>query len=380
MITKYYTDEHKVFRQMVRKFVDEEVKPYCKEWDEAGIFPREIFKKCGDLGLFGLHFSKESGGAELDYYYTVILQEELARCLNAGFILSVAVQTDMATPIIDKIGTPWQKETYLVPAIAGEKIGAICVTEPGCGSDVAAVKTTAKKEGDYYIINGTKTFITNGTRADFLTMVVRTGGPGYQGISSIIFPTDTPGFEISNKLKKMGHLSSDTAELSFDNCKVHKDNLLGNENQGFMHIMMNFQSERLVGALMCVFSMENILKITIEYTKQRELFGKKLSQMQVTRHKLADLLARVEAVKQLCYYCAERYNNKKDATKEISMAKLLAGDLSQRVAYECVQLHGGYGYCREYEVENYYRDTRLASIGGGASEVMKDIISKMSGL
>jgi citronellyl-CoA dehydrogenase len=294
--------------------------------------------------------------------------------------MALLVQAEMATPIIQMIGTDEQKKLFLEPAIKGEKIAALGISEPGCGSDVANIKTTAKRVGDDYVINGSKMWITNGTRADFITLAVRTGAAGYEGISLVTFPTDVKGFGVSKKLEKVGNLSSDTAVLFFEDCKIPARFVLGEENEGFYHVMTGFQSERLVAALTCVAGMERMLEEAIHYGTDREAFGKPIIKFQVWRHKFAEYASAIEAAKWLTYHSVDLFNRGENAVKEISMAKLFAGDLAQRVAYDCMQFHGGMGYIVETDIARAWRDVRLVTIGGGTSEVMKEIIGKMMGL
>jgi citronellyl-CoA dehydrogenase len=334
----------------------------------------------GDLGYFGVHYPEEVGGGGGDYWYTVALGEELVRSHSAGLNMSFMVQTDMATPIINELGTPEQKELFLKPAITGDKIAALGITEPNAGSDVANIRTTAKKDGDDFIINGSKTFITNGTRADFITLAVRTGGAGFGGVSLVLFPTDVKGFSVTRKLKKMGNHASDTAELAFEDCRIPRRYLLGEENQGFKYIMMNFQGERLIAAIAANAASKMALDEAVAYGRDRKAFGRPLIGFQVWRHQFAQLYAEVEASKWLCYHACDLFNRKQQAVTEITMAKLVGGELAQRVIDRCLQFHGGYGYMDEYHISRAYRDIRLLTIGGGTSEVMKEILSKWMGL
>ncbi len=378
---KYFQEEHNIFRQQLRNFIERELAPHADEWEEAGLFPREVFKKMGDLGFLGLRYPEEYGGANADYWYTVVLHEELPRCMSAGVALGLMVQADMCTPAIVDHGTPEQKEEFLGPAIRGEKIGAICVSEPGAGSDVKALRTKAVKDGDHYIINGSKTFITNGSRADWLTMAVKTDpDAGYGGISMFLVPADTPGFSVTRKLDKLGNRASDTAELSFEDCRVHQRYLLGEENKGFYYIMEGFQFERMAGAIGLLAGAYLVLDKTIEYARTREVFGKPVSRWQANSHLIADLATELTAARALVYHCADMINNGENAIREVSMCKLYVGELAQRVVDRCLQLHGGYGYMEEYYVARAFRDTRLATIGGGSSEVMRDIIARMMNL
>ena len=374
-----FTDEHEAFRKTVRTFVEKEMAPYGLEWDRAGIFPRELFKKCGELGFLGINHDPKFGGSGLDYWYVTVFAEELSRSLNAGVNMALLVQSQMATPIINEIGTDEQKREFLEPALKGEKIAALGVSEPGCGSDVASIKTTARRDGDDYVINGSKMWITNGTRADFITLAVRTGEAGYGGISLVTFPTDVKGYGVSKKLDKVGNLSSDTAILYFEDCRIPARYVLGEENQGFYHVMTNFQGERLVGAITTVGGMDRMLEDAIQYGGEREAFGRPLIKFQVWRHKFVEHLAAVEAARRLTYHAVDLFDRGENPVKEVSMAKLFAGDLAQRVAYDCQQFFGGMGYIEETPIARMWRDVRLITIGGGTSEVMKEIISKLYG-
>ncbi|WP_426751303.1 acyl-CoA dehydrogenase family protein [Myxococcus sp. Y35] len=374
-----FTEEHEAFRNTVRSFVEKEMTPHSLEWDRAGIFPKELFRKAGELGFLGINHDPKYGGSGLDYWYVTVFAEELSRSLNAGVNMALLVQSQMATPIINEIGTDEQKREFLEPALKGEKIAALGVSEPGCGSDVASIKTTARRDGDDYVINGSKMWITNGTRADFITLAVRTGGEGYSGISLVTFPTDVKGFGVSKKLDKVGNLSSDTAVLYFEDCRIPARYVLGEENQGFYHIMTNFQGERLVGAITTVAGMERMVEDSIRYGNEREAFGRPLMKFQVWRHKFVEHLTAIEAAKRLTYHAVDLFDRKENPVKEISMAKLFAGDLAQRVAYDCQQFYGGMGYVEETAIARMWRDVRLITIGGGTSEVMKEIISKLSG-
>lgn len=374
-----FTPEHELFRKTVRDFAEKELLPHRHEWEAAREFPRELFRRAGDLGLFGICFPESVGGSGGDYWFKVVFCEEMIRCRMAGLVMDFLVQADIATPIINLLGTDEQKKLFLIPAIKGEKIAALGITEPGCGSDVANIKTRAEKSGDDYVINGAKMFCTNGGRGNFITLSVRTGGPGYQGVSLVTFPTDTKGFSVGKKLEKMGNHTSDTALLHFENCRIPRRFLIGEENKGFTYIMKNFQGERLVAALMAVAGSERALEDAVKYTREREAFGKKVIEFQVWQHKFAGLAAEIEAAKRLTYHAVSLFNDGVECSKEISMAKLFAGDLSQKVAYDCVQALGGYGYMEEYDIARFARDIRLITIGGGTSEVMKEIIAKRMG-
>ena len=372
-----WNEEHNQLREMVRNYAETELAPHRHEWDVAGEFPREVFHQLAELGLLGIRFDTEIGGLGLDWWYTAAFIEGLAYCKNAGLIMSVLVDTDMATPIIDELGTKEQKEEFLKPLIIGEKIAALGVTEPGAGSDVAGIRTTAKKDGGDYIINGAKTFITNAAFADFITLAVRTGPEGHYGVSLVLFPTDTPGFSVGRKLNKLGTRSVDSCEIAFENCRIPQRYLLGDENAGFYYIMQNFQGERLAAALMATTSMELNVEAAIAYGKERQAFGRPIGTFQVWRHRFAEHIASIGAAKAITYQAIDQMVAGGNPTKIVSMAKLFAGDLAQKVAYDCLQFHGGYGYMEEYDAARNFRDVRLIPIGGGTSEVMKEIIWKM---
>lgn len=378
MSFSYFTPEHDSLRQLVRRFVETEINPHVEEWENNRIFPaRHLFKKMGDLGLLGLTYPEEYGGGGMDYWYQVVLLEELGRTHCAGVPMGIAVHTDMATPALMESGSEELKQRFLVPAIAGDLVCAIAVSEPDAGSDVAAIRTRADSDGDDYIINGSKMWITNGTQADFLTLLARTSDArGFKGMSLIIVPTDTPGFSVSRKLEKLGNHSSDTAILSFDNMRIPKTNRIGPEGMGFMLQMRQFQRERMAGVLMSMTGMEKIVRLTIDYCRQRKTFGRPLIENQWIYFKLCELLTEIEALRQLAYHSVRMYVAGEDMTKEISMAKLKAGRLAREVADTCLQFHGGMGYVEEYPMARYFRDARLLSIGAGADEIMLGIIAK----
>ena len=378
MASIYFNEEHEALRQMVRKFVEEEINPKAESWEEAGIFPaHELFKKMGDLGLLGLTYPEKYGGSGMDYWYQTVFLEEVGRSESAGAALGISVQTDMATPALAENGTEEQKEKFLKPAISGEAVFSIAVSEPDAGSDVARIRTRAEKDGDDYIINGSKMWITNGTQADYLTLLARTSDEhGFRGMSLIIVPTDTPGFSVSRKIEKLGYRSSDTAVLSFDNMRVPQANRIGPEGMGFLLQMRQFQVERLAGAISTTAMMDKVIRQTIEYCRERETFGRPLINNQWIHFKLCELLTEVEALRQLNYHCVRTMIAGEDMTREASMAKLKAGRLAREVTDTCLQFHGGMGYAEEYPMARYFRDARLISIGGGADEIMLGIIAK----
>ncbi|MBP8947844.1 MAG: acyl-CoA dehydrogenase family protein [Candidatus Promineofilum sp.] len=374
----YFTAEHEAFRRVVRRFVEAEINPHVEEWEAARIWPaRDVLKKMGNLGLLGLNYPETYGGGGVDYWYSAVLLEELGRADCAAVPMGIAVHTDMATPALAEFGSDDLKRRFLAPAIAGDLVAAIGVSEPDAGSDVAAIRTRAVADGDDYVINGSKMWITNGTQADFVTLLARTSGErGFRGMSLIIVPTGTPGFHVSRKLEKLGNHASDTAILTFEEMRVPQANRIGEEGLGFMLQMKQFQRERLAGSLMSTAGMEKIIRLTIAYCRERHTFGRPLIDNQVIHFRLCELLTEVEALRQLNYHCIRLLVAGQDVTKEVSMAKLKAGRLAREVADSCLQFHGGMGYVEEYPMARYFRDARLLSIGGGADEIMLGIIAK----
>jgi citronellyl-CoA dehydrogenase len=379
MLQTFFTEEHDLFRKQLRDFIARELAPHVEEWEKAESFPRDVFKRCGELGFLGPHYPESVGGGGGDYWYSVAWGEELVKSGSAGLNMGLMVQTDMATPIIGELGTDEQKREFLAPAIRGEKIAALGISEPNCGSDVASIQTTARKVGGDYVINGAKCWITNGTRADFITLAVRTGDAGYGGISLVTFPTDVKGFRVTRKIKKIGNHASDTAELAFEDCRIPTRYLLGEENHGFYYIMMNFQGERLIAAVAAVADAQKWIDATVAYTRERKAFGRPIIGFQVWRHKFAELATETEAARWLVYRACDLFNRKQDAVKEITMSKLFAGELVNKVVDRCLQAHGGFGYADEFPISRAFRDVRLITIGGGTSEIMKEILSKRMG-
>ncbi|BBO69771.1 citronellyl-CoA dehydrogenase [Desulfosarcina alkanivorans] len=377
----YFSKDHEMVRKTVREFVDKEINPNLDDWEAAGEAPlHELFKKMGALGFLGIRYDTKYGGEGLDYWCDLVFLEELGHVQGFGVPIAIAVQTHMATPAIYEFGSEFLKEKYLKPAIAGDMVCSIAVTEPGAGSDVAALQTTAVREGDEYVINGSKTYITNGTQADFLTMLARTGDePGHHCFSLFVVPTDLPGFQVSKKLDKMGIRSSDTAELFFDNLRLPADHLIGKEGEGFIYQMQQFQHERFSAMPMVYIASQDIIDMTVEHIKNRIVFGKPLITKQVLRHRIADWLTEIEALRQLTYHITTMKAAGMDVTQEISMGKLYSGKLLRKVADGCLQMYGGLGFMNEMLISRYYRDARILSIGGGADEVMSDIIAKMEG-
>ncbi|WP_216829819.1 acyl-CoA dehydrogenase family protein [Alkalihalobacterium elongatum] len=377
----YFTEEHDELRKTVRKFVEKEIAPFVDEWEEAGEFPRELFTRMGELGYLGLHYPEEVGGQGGDYFTSIVLAEEMNKCGCGGVPMAIAVQTDMATPPIYKFGTKDQHERFLTPAIRGEKIAAIGITEPDHGSDVQGIRTRARRDGDEWVINGTKTYITNGTRADFVTLVTRTSDdPGPKGISLFLVETDRPGFSVSKKLDKVGMRSSDTAELIFDNVRVPHKNLLGEEGKGFYQIMWQLQGERMVGAAGAIGGAEYAYEHALQYAKSRKAFDQPIGNFQVIAHLLAEMKTEIEICRELTYSTAYRFSKGEVPAKEISMTKLAAVQMAHWVSDRALQIHGGNGYMNEYPIERNWRDSRLPRIGGGADEIMKEIIAKQIGL
>ncbi|AXI02021.1 acyl-CoA dehydrogenase family protein [Aquirhabdus parva] len=374
-----FTAEHEALRRATTQFVEKEINPYVAEWEAAGRFPmHEVFKKMGDLGLLGICKPVENGGLGLDYSYNLVVAEALGRINCGGVPLAIGVQTDMATPALARFGSPELREKFLTKAIAGEYIASIAVSEPHAGSDVAAIKTTAVKDGDDYIINGTKMWITNSVQSDFLCLLANTSdGKPHSNKSMIIVPTNTPGVTRSEPLDKLGMRSTETCQLFFDNVRVPQSNLVGAEGMGFMMQMMQFQEERLWAAANSLGGMERCIEATIEYCRQRSTFGQPLIDNQVVHFRLAELQSEVEALRALTYQACELHIAGENVTKLASMAKLKSGRLTREVADSCLQYWGGMGFMWDNPASQLYRDGRLGSIGGGADEIMLGIICKL---
>jgi citronellyl-CoA dehydrogenase len=384
-----FREEHVQFRAMVRGFVERDIRPYTDQWERDRLFPNELFKKAGDLGILGAHFDEAHGGGGGDYWFSVVKAEELPRGGSAGVSMGLLVQSDMATPVIADLGTPAQIEEFLKPALRGEKIAALGVSEPGAGSDVAAIRTVARADGDDFVIDGQKTFITNGTRADFVTLLVKTQpDAGAHGCSFFLVPTSLKGFVVSKKLEKIGNHASDTAELFFDGVRVPRDYMLGEPNQGFMYLMQNFQTERLIAAVGAAAGSKLMLDDAVSYGRERSVFGKPLIKREIWQHRFVDLYTKVEMLQAFVYKCVDHYNEDRYVKKEaismetvklISMAKIAAGDLASEVADACLQFHGGWGYIEDFPIARAYRDQRLLRIGGGTSEVLRYYLAKLMG-
>ena len=376
-----FTGEHQAVRRAIRKFVEAEISPHVEEWERQGYFADWVFPRMGELGFLSLRYPEKYGGAGGDYFMGMVLAEEMARCGVGGLPMSVAVQTDMATPPVMQFGTEEQIKKYLIPALKGEKVACLGITEPNAGSDVASIETRAVRDGDHWVINGRKIFITNGVRADFITLVAKTSPDrGYNGVSLFLVDRGTPGFTVTRKLQKLGMRSSDTAELLFEDCRVPAENMLGVENRGFHQIMWELQGERLIGAAGAVSGAQKTFETALEYARQRTQFGRPLVKFQVIAHKLAEMATEIEAARQLVYSTARKFAAGEYPVREISMAKLVGAQVGFRVADAALQIHGGYGYMMEYPVQRSWRDSRLNRIGGGTDEIMKEVIAKTLGL
>jgi alkylation response protein AidB-like acyl-CoA dehydrogenase len=382
MSTWPFSSEHEELRAQIRAFVSKELAPHAEEWEEKGDFPDSVFTRLGELGFLGLSYPEEYGGGGGDYLCNIVLTEEMAGCLSGGVAMAVAVQTDMAVPPLYKFGTEEQKKRYLTPAIQGEKIFCLGITEPDAGSDVQNVRTTAVKTEGGWVINGRKIFITNGRRADAMTLVARTDhrDAGHQGISLFVVDTDTPGYKVERVLDKVGMRTSDTGEISFTDMFVPDAALLGKEGEGFYNISWELQGERLIGAAGTIAGARRQFEAALAYSKERETFGKPIGKHQVIRHYLADMATEIEAAQQLVYHAAVLVNRGEYPVREISMAKLLTGEVAWKVADRTMQIFGGHGYAMEMPIQRAWRDTRLIRIGGGTDEVMREIIGRMEGL
>ncbi len=371
----YTTPDHELLREQIARFIAREVEPFALAWEEAGCTPRAVLRKMGDAGMFGLMYPAEHGGAEADALTNLVFAEALSQSTFGGFIITVLVHTDMASPHLQHAGTAAQLAQYMPGVIAGRTITAVGITEPGAGSDVAGMRTTARREGDGWLLNGTKMFITNGVHADLYFIAAKTTEARH-GMSMFIVEKDTPGFSVGRALKKSGWLSSDTAELVFDNCRIPAANLLGEEDKGFYSVMKNFQTERIALAAMAVGHCTQALKMTLEHVRQRQAFGGALFDKQTIRQRLAMLDAKVRAARSFMYHCAWRVTQAHDVVQEVSMLKALTGELVNEVVQTCQQFHGGMGYVRDTAIERLWRDARVLAIGGGATEVMLDEVAK----
>jgi acyl-CoA dehydrogenase len=374
----YFREEHELLRAQVRRFVETEVKPHAHAWEEQGFVPRDVLRRMGELGFLGIRYQSEYGGSEMDTFGSVVLAEELGRSTFGGYAITVLVHTDMASVHIANAGSPAQKARYMPDIVAGEKIVAVAVTEPDAGSDVKGIRTTARRDGNAYVLNGAKMFITNGVHGDLYCIAAKTGVDARpsQAVSMFLVEKGTPGFSVSRALDKHGWRSSDTAELSFADCRVPAENLLGAEGRGFYAIMGNFQNERLVIGAMAMGEAQAALDLTLDYVTTRKAFGAPLFEKQVVRQRLAMLASKVEAGRQLIYHAAWLDSEGTDATREVSMVKAYCGELVNEVMYDCLQFHGGMGFMRESTIERMTRDARVQAIGGGATEIMLEEVAK----
>jgi citronellyl-CoA dehydrogenase len=385
-----FREEHDQFRTTVRQFVTKEILPYADAWEEAELFPDRVFKRAGELGILGAHYPEEHGGSGGDFWFSVAKAEELPRCRSAGVSMGLLVQSDMATPVISDLGTPAQIEEFLRPALQGDKIVALGVSEPNAGSDVAGIQTWAKRDGDDWIVNGAKTYITNGTRCDFVTLLVKTNPEaGAHGCSFFLVPSKTKGFSVSKKLKKIGNHASDTAELAFEDMRVPQRYMLGEPNQGFMYLMQNFQTERLIACASACAGLQLAIDDAIAYGRERKAFGKPIIKREYWQHKFVDLQAKLEAGRALTYKAADMYNHERHVKKEpisfetvklISMSKIFVGEIGTEIMDQCLQFHGGAGYIEEMPIARAWRDQRLLRIGGGTTETMRYYVAKLMGL
>jgi acyl-CoA dehydrogenase len=374
----YLREEHVLFRSQIRRFVEAEIKPRAEAWEEQGFVPRDVLRRMGELGFLGVRYPERHGGSEMDTVATAILAEELGRSTFGGFAITVLVHTDMASPHLANAGTPDQQARWMPDVIAGRTICAVAVTEPDAGSDVAGIRTTARRDGGDYVLNGTKMYITNGVHGDLVFVAAKTdiAAKGSRGISMFAVEKGTPGFTVGRALRKQGWLSSDTAELVLQDCRVPAGNLLGEENRGFYAIMRNFQNERVVLGAQAMGEAQAALAMTLDWVRQRKAFGATLWDKQAIRQRIAMLSAKVEAARRLVYHAAWLDAQGRDCVREVSMVKALCGELVNEVMYACQQFHGGMGYLRESAIERMVRDARIQSIGGGATEVMLEEVAK----
>jgi acyl-CoA dehydrogenase len=377
-----FGEEHEELRATVRRFVEAEIAPNVEEWEAAREFPRELFNRCGELGFLGLKFPEQYGGQGGTHLHDAVWVEELSRSGASGGVgAGLNAHASIAMPPVFNFGTEEQRQRWIVPGIKGEKVGALGITEPGAGSDVAGIRTSARRENGYYVVNGSKTFITNGVRADFLVCACKTSEEGgHHGISFLVLEREMPGYEVSRKLEKMGWHASDTGELAFTDIEVPAENLLGTENGGFQLIMANFAWERLLMAIGAIGGMQKCFERTLEYALEREAFGRPIGRFQAIRHKFAEIAMRIEASRALTYNALRLFHEGRDCINEVTMAKLMTQRGLVEIADECLQIHGGYGYMREYGIERAVRDARLGPIGGGTDEIMKEILGKRMGL
>src|SRR5690606_6616265 len=375
----HFNETHEQVRLTARRFVEREILPYISEWEEAEEFPRELYRKAAEAGLLGIGYPEELGGTGPDIFMKIAASEEMMRGTSGGLVAGLG-SLDIGLPPIVKWGSAEMKQRIVPEVLSGEKIAALAITEPSGGSDVANLKTRAVRDGDDYLVNGSKTFITSGVRADYYTVAVRTGDVGFGGVSLLLVEKGTPGFSVGRKLRKMGWWASDTAELFFEDCRVPASNLIGPENGGFFCIMTNFLMERLMLCVMANMTSQLALEACMDYVKQREAFGRTIGKFQVTRHKLAEMATQLDVSREYTYRIAARVEAGENCIKEMSMAKNFATSVSDRITYDAVQIFGGMGYMRESVVERLYRDNRILAIGGGTYEIMNEVIAKQLGL
>ena len=377
MNSRYFTEEHELFRKSFQEFLQKEVVPNIEKWENTGTIERFIWKKFGEMGYFGINYPEKYGGMGLDIFYTVIFLEELQKINSGGFAAAMWAHSYLAMTHVNTEGDERIKEDYLTASIEGDKIGCLCITEPGGGSDVAGMKTTAVKQGDKYVVNGSKTFITNGVYADYLVVAAKTNPELHnKGMSIFIMDRDTPGIS-ATKLDKLGWRASDTAELAFDNVEIPAENLMGEEGKGFPYIMQHFAFERLIMGINAHARSEYALDYTLQYMSEREAFGKTIDKFQALRHTVAELASEVEMCKEFNYSVADRLGKGEYVVKEASMSKLLSTKIADNVIYQCLQFLGGYGYMEDYPLARLSRDSRLGPIGGGTSEILREVIAKM---
>jgi alkylation response protein AidB-like acyl-CoA dehydrogenase len=374
-----FTEEHDMLRHSVRSFLEKEIATHADEWDRQGQFPhREVFRRFGELGLLGLNVSEEYGGAGGDFVSTIVLAEEMGSCNAAGMSASIGMHANIAVPYLATLGSEEQKQKYLVPGVRGEIVGCLGVTEPNAGSDVGSIRTYAVRDGDSYVINGSKIFITNGGIADFAILAAKTDREkGHAGISLFLVDTKTPGFSVSRELDKLGWRSGNTAELAFEDVRVPASALFGEENMGFYQIMIHFQEERLYMATGAVCEAQKALDLAMNYAKERVQFGRPIANFQVTRHKIADMATEIEAARQLVYNTIRMHVEQEPCNVEVAMCKLYACEMATRVINQALQIFGGYGYMMEYPIQRLWRDSRIGPIGGGTSEIQREIIGRL---
>ncbi|MCB0501708.1 MAG: acyl-CoA dehydrogenase family protein [Bacteroidetes bacterium] len=372
----FFSEDHQLFRQSLRSFLEKEALPFIDQWEEDGEIPRHLWKKFGEMGYFGLDQKEIYGGLDLDFFYTVVFLEEISKCNSGGFGAAITAHPLLTLSHLAHNGSDYLKEKYLIPGIKGEKFGCLAITEPHAGSDVAGVQTKAEDQGDHFLVNGSKTFITNGVLSDYLIAVCKTKPEvGSAGISLLVLDRDMPGIT-ATKLKKLGWKASDTGQIHFDNVKVPKEHLIGQQNAGFYYIMQRFELERLVLAISSNAASQAAMDYTLAYMAERKAFGRSINKFQVLRHRMAQLSAEIEMNKIFTYQCCQMYQDDQYQVTKAAMAKLLATELADKVATECLQSFGGYGFMEDYKMARMFRDARLGTIGGGTSEIMREIISK----